>query len=73
MTPAEIKAGMRREMLRNIAVSPFVLLVRLPLALVFVPLERLASVVERLCWHLPGWRFDYWRYWRKQQARKAHP
>lgn len=64
----EIAGNMRREMLRNIAIAPVVLLVRLPLALVFVSLEWVCAALEWGGGYLPGFRLDYYRYLKRHRA-----
>lgn len=59
MGEAELIAGMRRELFRNILVAPIVLLVRLPAGLIYAILSGLVEALERLGDHLPGWRLDY--------------
>lgn len=65
MTDAELIAGMRRELLKNILISPIVLLVRLPIGLVYAVLSGLVEALEWLGDYIPGWRLDYWHAFRK--------
>ena len=59
MTPDELIAGARREMLRNIMIAPIVLLVRLPLGLIYASLGGVTKALEWADTWLPGWRRDY--------------
>ena len=70
----ELIAGARREMLRNIAVAPLVLLIRLPLGLIY---GIATTIIDALDWAngwLLGFRMDYakaLRAYRKRDADKA--
>lgn len=63
--------GARREWLRNIAIAPVVLLVRLPFALVFVSLGRICEAAEWVGGFLPGFRIDYIRALRRHRKRRS--
>lgn len=70
MTEAELIAGARRELLRNIAVAPVVLLIRLPLGLIYIPLVAIAEALEWANGWLPGWRRDYAQELRKHRSKQ---
>ena len=61
----EIARGMRRELIRNIAIAPVVLFVRIPLALTHAALVKMADVLMAIGDHVPGMRLDYYREWRR--------
>ena len=67
MTDAELFAGMRRELCKNILIAPIVLFVRLPIGLVYMALSWAVDALEWLGDYVPGWRFGYFKAYRKSR------
>ncbi len=58
-TEAELVAGLKREILYNIAVTPIVLFVRIPLGLVYAAAIIVTGAIDRIDSWLPGWKRDF--------------
>lgn len=59
MTENDMIRAARRELLRNIALAPFVLLVRVPIALLGIICGKVHDALFRLSDWMPGWTCDY--------------
>ena len=66
MSEEELRAAMIRELVYNIAVAPIILLIRLPIALLAFTVRQVGEALGNVVSALPGWRIDYYRYWRKR-------
>lgn len=70
MTEEELIAGARRELLHNIAVTPIVLLVRVPLGLIYASLDAITEALEWANEWLPAWKRDYAQALRRHRHRQ---
>ena len=66
MSEEELRASMIRELAINVLVSPIVLLIRLPIALLALSLQFAGELLGKVIMALPGFRIDCYQYWRKR-------